>query len=188
MELMKRRVLAAFLAMMLTCGVAFPGNTVYAAEVTETTAESDAAVEETAVQTTDAEAEAKPEGSTEQPETTEAAEAAVTEATETEETEATEAAESKPVTEMSAAEDVAAVKVTENMKYAASGKCGDNLTWSYNNGVLTISGSGAMYDYPVYDTPGSSQCMPWYACKSSITAVNIAERVTSIEAAVPWQV
>ena len=87
---MKRRVLAAFLAMMLTCGVAFPGNTVYAAEVTETTAESDAAVEETAVQTTDAEAEAKPEGSTEQPETTEAAEAAVTEATETEETEATE--------------------------------------------------------------------------------------------------
>ena len=52
---MKRRVLAAFLAMMLTCGVAFPGNTVYAAEVTETTAESDAAVEETAVQTTDAE-------------------------------------------------------------------------------------------------------------------------------------
>ena len=84
MEIMKRRVLAAFLAMMLTCGVAFPGNAVYAAEVTETTAESDAAVEETAAQTTDAEAEAKPEGSTEQPETTEAAEAAVTEATETE--------------------------------------------------------------------------------------------------------
>ena len=160
MEIMKRRVLAAFLAMILTCGVAFPGNAVYAAEVTETTVESDAAVEETAVQTTDAEAEAKPEGSTEQPETTEAAEAAVTEATETEETEATEAAESKPVTEMSAAEDVAAVKVTENMKYAASGKCGDNLTWSYNKGVLTISGSGAMYDYPVYDTPGSPQCMP----------------------------
>lgn len=53
---MKRRVLAAFLAMMLTCGVAFPGNAVYAAEVTETTAESDAAVEETAAQTTDAEA------------------------------------------------------------------------------------------------------------------------------------
>ncbi len=30
---MKRRVLAAFLAMMLTCGVAFPGNAVHAAEV-----------------------------------------------------------------------------------------------------------------------------------------------------------
>ena len=65
MEIMKRRVLAAFLAMILTCGVAFPGNAVYAAEVTETTVESDAAVEETAVQTTDAEAEAKPEGSAE---------------------------------------------------------------------------------------------------------------------------
>ena len=35
MEIMKRRVLAAFLAMMLTCGVAFPGNAVYAAEVTD---------------------------------------------------------------------------------------------------------------------------------------------------------
>ena len=46
MEIMKRRVLAAFLAMMLTCGVAFPGNAVYAAEVTETTVESDAAAEE----------------------------------------------------------------------------------------------------------------------------------------------
>lgn len=46
MEIMKRRVLAAFLAMILTCGVAFPGNAVYAAEVTETTVESDAAVEE----------------------------------------------------------------------------------------------------------------------------------------------
>ena len=66
MEIMKRRVLAAFLAMMLTCGVAFPGNAVYAAEVTETTAESDAAVEETAAQTTDAEAEAKQEGSTDE--------------------------------------------------------------------------------------------------------------------------
>ena len=155
MEIMKRRVLAAFLAMMLTCGVAFPGNAVYAAEVTETTVESAAAAEETAEQTTDAAVETTPEESTEQPETTETAEAAVTEATEAEEPEATEAAESKPAAEMSAAEDVAAVKVTENMKYAASGKCGDNLTWSYNNGVLTISGSGAMYDYPVYDTPGS---------------------------------
>lgn len=186
MEIMKRRVLAAFLAMMLTCGVAFPGNAVYAAEVTETTVESAAAAEETAEQTTDAAVETTPEESTEQPETTETAEAAVTEATEAEEPEATEAAESKPAAEMSAAEDVAAVKVTENMKYAASGKCGDNLTWSYNNGVLTISGSGAMYDYPVYDTPGSSQCMPWYACKSSITAVNIAEGVTSIGACAFW--
>ena len=27
------------------------------------------------------------------------------------------------------------------------GKCGDNLTWSYNEGTITISGTGDMYDY-----------------------------------------
>ena len=27
---------------------------------------------------------------------------------------------------------------------ATSGKCGDNVKWSLKNGVLTISGSGAM--------------------------------------------
>ncbi len=67
-----------------------------------------------------------------------------------------------------------------------SGSCGDNLTWSYSSGVLTISGTGAMYDYPVYDTPSSSQCMPWYSYKSSITTVNISEGVTSIGACAFW--
>ena len=28
-----------------------------------------------------------------------------------------------------------------------SGKCGDNLTWTFSNGILTISGTGEMYDY-----------------------------------------
>ncbi|MBQ0153596.1 MAG: leucine-rich repeat domain-containing protein [Bacteroidales bacterium] len=30
---------------------------------------------------------------------------------------------------------------------AFSGQCGDDLTWRYNDGVLVISGTGAMYDY-----------------------------------------
>ena len=30
---------------------------------------------------------------------------------------------------------------------SGSGKCGANLTWSYSDGTLTISGGGDMYDY-----------------------------------------
>lgn len=40
----------------------------------------------------------------------------------------------------------------------ATGKCGDNLTWSYENDVLTISGSGAMYDYDFFDDNNQA---PW---------------------------
>lgn len=67
-----------------------------------------------------------------------------------------------------------------------SGKCGADLTWSYSNNTLTISGSGAMYDYPVYDTPGSEQCMPWYYYKNQIKTLNIAEGVTSIGTCAFW--
>ena len=39
---------------------------------------------------------------------------------------------------------------------ASSGKCGDNITWNLSNdGTLTLSGSGVMYD------KGSSD-IPWY--------------------------
>lgn len=81
---------------------------------------------------------------------------------------------------------MANVQYVEKLVYSVGGVCGDSLNWSYSNGVLSISGSGAMYDYPVYDTPGSSQCMPWYNYKSSITTLNIAEGVTSIGACAFW--
>ncbi len=41
--------------------------------------------------------------------------------------------------------------------FAESGTCGANLTWDLTNGVLTISGTGAMKDYAEYDTNA-----PWY--------------------------
>ena len=34
---------------------------------------------------------------------------------------------------------------------ANSGKCGKNVRWTLKNGVLTISGKGAMYDQEVLD-------------------------------------
>lgn len=47
----------------------------------------------------------------------------------------------------------------------ASGKCGENLTWSVDaENVLTISGTGAMWDYEeVVDAQGGHTSAPWYA-------------------------
>ena len=56
-----------------------------------------------------------------------------------------------------------------------SGTCGDNLTWTLADGVLTISGSGAMRDYN-----GSSSLPTWDDKKTDITSVVINEGVTSI--------
>ena len=52
-----------------------------------------------------------------------------------------------------------------------SGTCGENLTWKIEDGVLTISGTGAMTGYP----PSQS---PWAAAK--IKSVVIESGVTSI--------
>ena len=57
--------------------------------------------------------------------------------------------------------------------FAQSGTCGANLTWNLTNGVLTISGSGAMTDY-------KAGAAPWYSYRSSITSVTIGNSVTSI--------
>ena len=56
-----------------------------------------------------------------------------------------------------------------------SGICGDSLTWFYdeNTSTLTISGEGAMYDYPYDDSE-------WYDLKSEIVNVIIEDGVTSI--------
>ena len=60
--------------------------------------------------------------------------------------------------------------------FAASGTCGDNLTWDLTNGTLTISGTGAMTNY----SDSESNRAPWYSSRSSITSVVINAGVTSI--------
>lgn len=56
---------------------------------------------------------------------------------------------------------------------ATSGKCGDNVRWSFSAGVLTISGTGRMYDY-------SAESTPWYSIRYSIVSIIIGNGVTSI--------
>lgn len=59
-----------------------------------------------------------------------------------------------------------------------SGNCGSNLTWTYDSDTytLTISGTGAMYDYY------SSLDIPWYNYSHSIKTIVINEGVTTIGA------
>ena len=60
-----------------------------------------------------------------------------------------------------------------NTEVIANNKCGENLYWAYNNGTLTITGSGAMYDYTYGETP-------WYSERESISAVSLPQGLTSI--------
>lgn len=52
--------------------------------------------------------------------------------------------------------------------------CGDNLTWSFDNGTLTISGVGDMYDYSA-DNP-----VNWYPLIDKIDRVVIGAGVTGL--------
>ncbi len=60
--------------------------------------------------------------------------------------------------------------------FAESGTCGTNLTWDLTNGVLTISGTGAMDNYYSLD----HSYAPWYSSHLSIKSVLINDGVTSI--------
>ena len=67
-----------------------------------------------------------------------------------------------------------AIVASVGTMFAESGTCGDHLTWDLTNGVLTISGTGAMTDWSY------SSKVPWYSKRSSITEVSIGNSVTSI--------
>ncbi len=61
-----------------------------------------------------------------------------------------------------------------------SGSCGENVTWEFADGVLTISGSGEMEDYQSpHDVEGKSA--PWYKYhRNNIKRVVVEEGVTTI--------
>ena len=71
------------------------------------------------------------------------------------------------------AEPWSALPVVYDLSYTDEGSCGDNITWEYNEGVLRLSGSGEMYDYPY----GGS---PWWAVARNIATIEVSEWITSI--------
>ena len=52
--------------------------------------------------------------------------------------------------------------------------CGDDLYWEYADGLLTITGTGDMYDYAV-DTD-----VPWYGVRGNIKTINMPDEMTKI--------
>lgn len=58
-----------------------------------------------------------------------------------------------------------------------SGSCGKNVTWSLEDRVLTIRGTGAMTDYR--DDSDENRA-PWYTFREGITSVNIENGVSTI--------
>ncbi|MBE6951305.1 MAG: hypothetical protein E7451_08225 [Ruminococcaceae bacterium] len=62
-------------------------------------------------------------------------------------------------------------------EYLITGICGDDLTWVLNgSGVLTVSGTGDMYDFSYHYEPK----IPWADHTEQIKAVVIEEGVTSV--------
>ena len=61
-------------------------------------------------------------------------------------------------------------------------RCGDDLFWSLENGILTISGTGDMWNYDIYQdsTNRILSTAPWYAQRNLITQIHLAEGVTGI--------
>ena len=63
-----------------------------------------------------------------------------------------------------------------------NGTCGENVTWALDTdtGVLTLSGSGDMYDE--WFMWGPDTYTPWFSQRQSIKSVNIENGITGIEA------
>ena len=62
-------------------------------------------------------------------------------------------------------------------KCEAYGICGENLTWTFENGTLTVSGEGEMYDYSNEANP---QNAPWAYFLETMESIVIEEGVTSV--------
>lgn len=57
--------------------------------------------------------------------------------------------------------------------FAVGGTCGETMNWTYADGVLTLTGTGAMNSFSAYDAP-------WDSYAGEITSVSIASGITSI--------
>ena len=70
----------------------------------------------------------------------------------------------------------AAIRPGDPVGTVYEGTCGDALSWSLDDatGVLTVTGTGDMYDYSI-ETPA-----PWYDRRGSITALSLPVGLSSI--------
>ncbi|MBQ4109453.1 MAG: leucine-rich repeat protein [Clostridia bacterium] len=62
---------------------------------------------------------------------------------------------------------------------ATSGVCGADLTWNFENGTLTLTGSGDTYDYSA-EEEYSVNPPPWFDLREEITQIILPEGLTRI--------
>lgn len=79
------------------------------------------------------------------------------------------------------------VEITETISVrefspGSSKKCGENITWEFAGGVLTLSGYGDMYDYYTAYSSGipSDTNVPWYEGFKCVKKIVIGEGITSV--------
>ena len=170
-----KKLLALFMAFTLTFQLVTP---VFAEEIEETQAATEAVEVETEAPVTEAPTTETPVPETAAPEGTSApTESQATEATETTaSTEETTSATTEPTEETT---EPTLDLFAEDGNVIASGICGTNLTWVLTkDGTLNISGNGRMQDF--VHGYASNTSAPWNQWKSLIFKVYIASKVTSI--------
>ena len=72
-----------------------------------------------------------------------------------------------------------------NAEIITGDKCGDDCTWSFdtNTGQLTISGTGAMYNYEYLNQQsedGDNCFRPYYTIKNNVTSIKIEEGISAV--------
>ena len=63
---------------------------------------------------------------------------------------------------------------------ADSGTCGENCTWSFEGGKLTISGTGEMEQYHSKYVGYYTSDAPWISHRNQITSIEIGEGITNV--------
>ncbi len=166
-----KKLLALFMAFLLTFQLVTP---VFAEEIEETQAATEAVEVETEAPVTEVPTTEPPVPETAAPEET----SAPTEPQPTTEvTEATASTEETIVTTEPTEEttEPALDLFAEDGNVIASGECGESLSWTLNDsGTLTISGKGKMEDYSY------SNEAPWKKYSNSVLSLIINDGVTTI--------
>ncbi len=80
---------------------------------------------------------------------------------------------SATITAKSPAVTVTATINVVDFSLGGSRQCGDDIYWNYSNGVLTLSGSGQMYDY-------QPQAVPYFDALKDVNKVVVGEGITYI--------
>lgn len=69
---------------------------------------------------------------------------------------------------------------TDTVEILANGSCGNNVTWELNeDGLLTVSGTGSMYDFE-YSDDDETVNTGWWDFNDKITEVSVEDGVTQI--------